>query len=204
MTTFTKTTICNMTLSHCGIATYISDIETDNSNEAIQCRLWYEPCRDMLLEMTPWSFAEREVAPSNLGDPPDAWGYRYLYPNNFKRINHIVDPYQRVPKTVEDKIPYKIQDYPDNAGKIILCDVEDAIINGNYWVTNEGLFTATYAQMLSLFIATNVVTPLRVDANIAARIDKKWATWLSEAQVQSKAERQDDPLPDSEYVTARG
>ena len=204
MAVYTKTLIGNMALSHCGISTLMSDIDTDDTNEAIQCRLWYDTCRDALLEMLPWSFAEIETPLSLIEEEPnDRWAYSYLYPNFVKRINFIVNPYVRQPSPTSPKIPYKIQNYEDGPGKIILTDQEDAIINANRWITDESLYTDVYAMGQSLMIATYISKPLRVDAKIKLDIAKDWAAWLAEAQVQSKSEQQDDPAPDSEFASGR-
>jgi hypothetical protein len=199
---FTKQEICNMTVAHCGIGTDISDIEEDDTNEAIQCRKFYDRCVELLLEMLPWPFAEKRFTPTNLGSPPDDWSYRYLYPNDCKRINKIVNLSKRTDDTVSDKLPYKIIKY-GTTGRAILTDVEDMEFDGNEWVTDESLFSATFAMALSQFIATFAAVPLRAKKEVVDDVRKQWAMWLSEAQVQAKAEQQSDTPRDSEFVYAR-
>lgn len=202
---YTKTQICNMTVSHCGISSPIRDIENDTSVQAVQCRLFFDTCVELLLEMLPWSFAEEEFTLTNLGNPPSGWGYRYAYPNNCKRVNKIVNPAVRSAQDLADKIPFKIVNINDSegAGKAILTDQKDAKIEGNRLITDTNLFSSTFVMALSLFIASHIVTSLRVKQSMVDSVNKKWATWLSEAQTQDKAERQDDTPADSEFVSAR-
>lgn len=202
---FTKTKICNMAVSHCGIATEISDIEIDRSIEAVKCRLYYDDCVELLLEMLPWPFAETRFTLSDIGTPPSDWDYRYAYPNTCKRINKIVNPYKRTPDTINDEIEYKIIDIADSpgTGRAIVTDIEDAEIDGNRWITDVNMFSATFGMALSMFLATFIATPLRVKKDVVDDVRKQWAVWLSEAQVQAKAERQDAAPRDSEFVYAR-
>ena len=202
---YTKTQICSMTVSHCGISSSINDIEKDTSVQAVQCRLFYDTCVELLLEMLPWSFAEEEFTLTNIGNPPDGWAYRYAYPNNCKRVNRIVNPAMRSAQNITDKIPFKIVNISDSqgTGRAILTDQEDAKIEGNRWITDANMFSATFSMALSLFIATHIVVPLRVKQSMIDSVNKKWATWLSEAQTQDKAERQEDTPAESEFVYAR-
>lgn len=205
MSVYTKTTICNMALSHCGIGSFISDIDTDDTNEAIQCRLWYEPSRDTLLEMMPWSFAQDEVQATLLAvDPNYRWKFSYLYPNDVKRINGIIDPYKRRPERIEDKIEFEVKRAPSGNGKVIYTDQEDAIFDVNFWVTDESQYSDVYAVGQSLLIATYISKPLRVKASIKVDIANDWTTWLSEAQIQHKSEREDGAEAPSQFEQIRG
>lgn len=193
-----------MALSHCGIGTFISDIDTDDTNEAIQCRLWYDPCRDMLLEMMPWSFAQSEVSATLLDtDPNDRWGFMYAYPNNVKRINGIIDPYRQRPDRIEDKIKFEVKRAPSGNGKVIYTDQENALFDVNEWVTDESQYSDVYAMGQSLLIATYISKPLRVKASIKVDIANDWTTWLSEAQIQHKSEREDGAEAPSQFEQIR-
>lgn len=58
--TLTETSLCNMSLGRIG-ATRISNVESDNSLQAIQCRLHYEPTRDALQRSHSWRFARERI-----------------------------------------------------------------------------------------------------------------------------------------------
>ncbi len=58
--TITETTICNMSLGKLG-ATRINNVETDESLQAIQCRLHYEQTRDALERSHSWRFARDRI-----------------------------------------------------------------------------------------------------------------------------------------------
>lgn len=201
---FTKQSICQLALSHCGIGTTISDIENDDTNEAIQCRMWYEVCRDALLEMMPWSFAQDELKATLLQENPnDRWRFMYLYRNDWKRINAIIDPTKPRPDRIEDKIKFEVKRAPDGNGKVVYTNQPDAIFDVNYWVTDESQYSSVFGMAQSMFIATYICKPLRVKATIKVDIQNDWATWLSEAQIQHKSEREDGAEADSQFVMGR-
>lgn len=204
MSSYTKTLISNMALSHCGIGTYISDIDEDDTNEAIQCRLWYDIVLGALLEMMPWSFAQSEVEATLLEeDPNDRWAYSYLYPNDVRRINGIIDPTKPRAETLDDKIKFEVKRAPDGNGKVIYTNQQDAIFDVNVDVTDETQFSDIFAIGLSLFLATYISKPLRVKSSIKMDIQNDWQAWLSEGQIQHKSERQEGPEPDSQFVSGR-
>ena len=58
--TLSETSLCNMSLGRLG-ATRISNVETDSSLQAIQCRLHYEPTRDALLRSHSWRFTRGRI-----------------------------------------------------------------------------------------------------------------------------------------------
>ena len=58
--TLTETAICNMSLGRLG-AKRINNVETDNSLQAIQCRLHYEQDRDALQRSHWWRFARARI-----------------------------------------------------------------------------------------------------------------------------------------------
>ena len=55
---FTETSVCNMALGRIGAST-LTDLDTDSSDEATQCNLYFDKARDALLRSHPWKFASR-------------------------------------------------------------------------------------------------------------------------------------------------
>ncbi len=198
-----KTQICNMALGHVGVAATIQDIDTENSVEAENCRLFFDHCREVILETKPWGFAKREVTLASLGSPPTGWLYRYKYPNFVKRANRIINPASRTPGR-GNKIPFKVVDGDDQYGKAILTDQENAVLEYNYNVTDVNLFSATFVQALSLFLATSIAMPLRVNAEIQTVTQQLFTTWNSEASSLDLEEEEPDQEAASEFETFRG
>lgn len=194
--------IANIAIGSLGITTRISGLATDKSNEARQCRLFFDHTRLLTLEAKRWPYCARRVTLQDLGSPPTGWTYRYKYPSNCVRANYIVNPALRTPGT-DLKIPFEIMDEDDGYGKVILCDAADAELDFNFNQEDVSLYSATMTQAHAMALAAFVAPALRVDANIMKAAQQAWTLWLAEAANQSFSEKQEDPLPESEFVTAR-
>lgn len=194
--------IANMALAHCGITSYIGNFTTEDTNEANTCRLFFDQVRDVLLETLPWNFAKRRVALQDIGSPPDEWVYRYQYPNTCMLAIEIINPSVRT-ESVEEKVPFAIEDQDDATGRCILTDEQNAILLYNHKIENIALYTPSFSQALAFGLAAHVATPLRADARIASALKNEWQVWLSEAGSRSLREEQEDPNPPSEFVQVR-
>lgn len=198
-----KTVICNMALGHCGITSRMQDVETENSNEAIQCRLFFDQVVGILLESVEWNFAKVFLDLQDIGSPPSGWSYRYMYPNTIRRINFIVNPAMRTPTSKEDKIPFDIIKITDTFGKAIVSDEYQAVACCNENITETELFDFTFTQAVALGLASMISTPLRVKSDLSDALQKAWSTWLGEAILISQAQTQPDPERDSQFVSGR-
>ena len=210
---YDRTKIANLTIGHCGIGISIGDVDNESSAEAIAVRRYFDHCRDTLLELIPWPFATRRHTLVPLTMAPEyenEWNFMYEVPNFCRRVNKIVNPMRRQPVTQEDHIPFKVVDYyPDgvdqtSSGKVILCDEEGAVMEFNYAVEDVGLFSASFAHALSLFIATMASVSLRVNAKIVAAISMQWDRWYQENAIQAQEAGQPDPNPISSFESERG
>lgn len=95
--------VCNRALGSIGTRSTIAALN-ENSNEANQCAIYLETCRDELLRLAPWNCATIFVnlslicaapgTPENpsqsnaswqIGIPPPPWAYEYLYPSDCLR-----------------------------------------------------------------------------------------------------------------------
>lgn len=205
---YDETLIANMAIGHCGISIAIGDLATENSNEAVQCRRFFDHCRDSLYRMKLWSFANNEVALADLGVTgtvyEDRWLYRYMYPNFAIRINSIINPAIRTPATADDKIPYEIAYNPDSGGKVILSDAEDAIAEYNHLIEDVTFWDADFAEADSLYLGMRIAPALKVDAGIIQEIRGQWQLFLDNTMSITDSEDQPDPEAPSEFETVRG
>lgn len=198
-----KNLICNMALGHCGVAPTIQDVDNDTTPEALYCRTFYETCRGSLLEMQEWNFAKRRATLNVLSGPPNDWAYRYKIPNTCKLPLNIVNPNTRNPRR-DERIPFDIKDYDDGYGKVIVTDQADAQLDYNFDVTDESLFSDTFAFAFSQLLAVNISTPLRVSGDLKREIRQDFLVWLSEAGSLSLRSDQPEEEPISEYQAVRG
>lgn len=197
-----KVFIFNMSLGHCGINSSIGDVD-ENSAEANACRTYYDTCRRVLLEMMRWGFAEQQVALVLQGTPTSQWLFQYKYPTNCARINKIINPIFRTEPTPYDQIKFKINNLGGAYGKAILTDQASAVVDYNVDITDETLFSYTFALALSLFLASLIASPLRVDAKLKETVAAQWNAWRGEAVTNDRLEQQEDIEPESPHVLAR-
>lgn len=91
----TKYDICNMALSEIGTQSTIASF-TEQSNEAIQCALWYDTMRRRLLRAAQWGFARTQVTLTQLADAvpdqtaPYPYLFSYAYPSDALKIRYIL------------------------------------------------------------------------------------------------------------------
>lgn len=199
---YSKTLICNMALASVGVTARIQDVDNEISNEANNCRLFYDHLVELLHETCEWPFAMREVQLVDLETPPDEWAFRYKYPVDCKLAIKIKNPALRTPGT-DGKIPFEVRDLTDGYGKVILCDAEDAILVYNKLITDPALYNSSFVQALSMGLGSHLAMPLRVDPNITKYVQGQFSNWLAEAVNFKQREQREDVEPDSEMQTVR-
>lgn len=85
------TKICNLSLSDIG-SKRINNFETDSSEQAIMCRLHYEPTKDALLRSHWWRFASgRATLSQDTTDPDFEWDNQFILPNDFLAMKSIYE-----------------------------------------------------------------------------------------------------------------
>lgn len=200
---YSKTIICNMALAHVGVTARITDVDNEKSNEAINCRLFYDHIVELLHETCEWPFALREVALVNLGLPVNQWAFRYKYPVDCKLAVRIQNPAARTPGT-DQKIPFTVRNLTDAYGKSILTDQASAILEYNTLITDPNLYNSSFVEALALGLGSHVGMPLRCDPNITKFVQAQFSNWLAEAVNFKQREQRDDVEPNSEMQTTRG
>ena len=85
-----KTEACNMALARIG-AMRINSYESDQSEEAIACRLHFDHVNETLLRRHQWNFATGRADLTKLATPPDSeWAAAWQLPNDYVRLIRIV------------------------------------------------------------------------------------------------------------------
>lgn len=201
-----KAQVFNMALGNVGITGRVEDADNESSAEAIACRVYYDQCFGQVLEARAWPFCTKKLKLTVLAldDVLDTeWAYRYQYPVDCALAQKIMNPTYRT-EGQDQKIPFEVMDQADGYGKVIYTDQVDAILKFNQKITDLNKLSFSAIQALAILLAANIATPLRVDAKIIAGAQKQANGWLAEAANFAMRERQDDPQPQSEFVTGRG
>lgn len=146
-----KADICNLALGHIYAGSGISNFDTDQSEAARACRLFYDPCRRMVLRGFDWSFASRfrELSlvddDSPLEDLGNEWAYQYAYPSTCLKVRRILSGARTDTNTT--RAAYKIMDM--DAGKMIFTDTAEAVAEVTQDIEETGRFDEDFVLALS-------------------------------------------------------
>lgn len=200
MAIYSDTLVCTLALNMIGIDQTVSSL-SDTDDLSTVCARWYEIARDEILESSKWPFAKKQVA---LGlveaftADTDEWAFSYRYPVTCLAVYRLVDGV--IPVTT----PIAFELRQDTIGRLIVTDLENAIIEGTFAFDNTGEWSNKFALAVAAKLAEYISVPLRVEASITARAMQKSAELLNRAQAASEVEGRNRELPASKYVTARG
>jgi len=154
-----KVEIWNLALGHLKADNSVQT-ENENSFEAEQCRIFYDPCRRRVLRDHAWTFAQTRRVLALTGTAPEGWDFSYGYPSDCLTAQHLFNPLD--PKN--NKLPpleFEIAPDPVASGKLIWTDVEDAclVFTIDVDVTSQ---SPQYAQSRSMSIRGDQFSPSRV------------------------------------------
>jgi hypothetical protein len=185
--------ICNMALSHLGIAEEIANLETDTGEEAIACRQFYETARDVTLKAFTWPFATRIVALGLIEeDPTPDWYYSYRYPSSALYLWKMASDTETLDPQV--KIPYKV--IGDDSGRIILTNLEDASVEYVSRVENPILYTPDFVEAMSYRLAAYIAP--RLTAGDPFKLGEKALQMYVGTVREAKAQNANEEVRDSD------
>ena len=157
-----ETGICNLSLSDLG-AKRINNtaLATEDSPEAILCRLHYEPIRDATLELHRWRFnSARKTLSRDTTDPDFEWGAQFILPNDYLTMRSIYE------NRFSDE---NIRSYALE-GDRLLTNETTMEIRYIKRVTDVGKFDPLFVQLLVLQLDLKLVMPLTQDVKLKQTI----------------------------------
>lgn len=197
-----KTDICNLAVSHLAIGQLIANVDTDTSEEAITCRLFYDDLRNDLLRSFDWPFASKVAALGLVAnDPTTEWKYSYRYPSDCIKIRRIVSGTRNDNR--QTRVPYKFSN--DSEGRLIYSDITDACIEYTMLASDTTLYSPDFIFCLSFLIAHNAAPRLTDgDPNGLGNITfQKFINKYKQATANAANEEQQEEDPPSEFIRAR-
>lgn len=201
----TKVEICNLALGHIGVGKSISNLDTENSREAIVCRNFFNVILDMVLEDFPWSFATKFVAlelVSKSGDddhPTREWQFAYQQPTNALKVRRL----SIGSRSTSAPIPFRKID--SEQGTLILTDQANATAEITNRQTDPSRFPAQFAIALSFKLGEYVAPQLTGGDpfKMADRCMKNYELEKSKAEASSLNENTPDLPPDADLILGR-
>lgn len=212
MPEYTKSRIADMAAGHCKSGVTIDDLDNESTAEAIQARRWFDHVTQFLMENYEWPFATRLFALEKLENTADVsgwqnhWGYRYKFPSDCVKLHRIQNPAIRIPSRQEDEISFRVADQVNSEGKVILCDEDDAVAEGNHssFLDNVDLWDVSFAEAHALYLAFRMSPSLNVSDSAKRDLFSQWQAWQGNAIERAKEhDEEPDPEPPSAYQQAR-
>lgn len=197
-----NTEVCNLAISHLGVAKTIIDVETEQSIEVKICRRFYAKALSSCLRDYPWPFATKfgtlalvETAPN------EDWGFSYRYPSDCLHVRRILGQSRNATRDV--RVSYKIAQ--DNQGKLVYTDQEDAQIEYTLNIDDYTVMTDDFIMAFS-FLLAHYISPALTNGDpfkLGDRAKTNYFEEISNAKSTAVNEEQVDDLPESEYVRGR-
>lgn len=197
-----STEICNLALSHLGIAKPIANLSTEQSQEASACRVFYEITRDTVLKDYPWPFCTKIAAIALVEEDPNVeWQYSYRYPSDCLAVRKILSGVRN--ETSSERIPYKISS--DSQGLLIFSDLEEAEMEYTVKITDANLYSTDFILAFSFRLASYLAPRLTAGDpfKLADRMLQMYRLEMSKATANAFNEEQRDPTPDPELIQER-
>lgn len=193
---YSKILICNMALAHFGGGN-ISSL-TEDSEQARLVETLYDNCLEQTFASFQWSFANVEQALASSVTTRNSWNYVYAYPANCARMIRV---YAAGCAREAKKEPFKI--FTTGAVKLIACDIEDAIGEFTYIITDPTLFSPGFVKAFSYYLAAELVTAMTGNAQKAQEMMQKFQLSLADAQYTDAVENNEQPKWPTSYVDGR-
>lgn len=194
--------ICNLALIRVGQKVTIGDFDTEDSAEALACRVAFEPVRDQLLSKRRWSFARKQVLLAL--EPTEVrtgWIYAYAVPTDV--LDEIgLWPGTRDPRQ-ENLIPFEIQARNVGNGRVLLTDQLAAELVYTARIISVGAFPPLFADALAWHVAGELAMALPVKPQLRTLTETMMERSLKEAAAKDANAKNEYPRV-SGIVLSRG
>lgn len=171
--------ICNKALNYLQ-ARPIQTID-DNTEEAIRCKAVFDIVRDTVLADHEWEFAtyfEDELT-LIVDETIPGWDYLYEIPLDCLAIRKLfIDDASTDPDPIEHRRCIS----PDTLEPAIAVNIESPILEYTMQVTDPKYWTTSFAEALSLKLASEIGAPLTGKSELATQALNLYAIRISEAK----------------------
>lgn len=207
----TKNEIVNIALIRVGNSKFITDIDTDVSEEASIIKRLYDMSLEAMLTKHFWSFARTFRALTLIEEDPleedldvTEFPFSYVYPEDCLYIKRIVNNISREPHADEKVFFHEAFDRENNR-KIIYTDMEDAVIEYTTNDVTEAEFPAYFSRALTYMLAYEMSMSI-LSSNSTSVSDKLYPHYqknLFDAIEVDANSQQNDPRPIDSFTRSR-
>jgi hypothetical protein len=173
-----NTKICNMALDELG-AKRINDLDTDQSPQAIKCRLHFEQTRDALIRSHWWRFARDRASLSKDTVSPDfEWDNQFILPSDFLAARPVFGDFE----TQNTRFSYDLE------GDRLLTNQDAIDFRYIKRVTDPTKFDPLFVEVFVLILAEKLNSLAGANAKIATVISQKLAVLMRRVRTMDKQE----------------
>ncbi len=195
--TQSRVQIYNITLNILGISTPLENANS-NDNRAILLNNYYELARDYVLKDYDWNFAStyRKLTLSENQDNVFGYKFCYDYPNDCICARDICAEYR------EKNYEFKINSL-QSGQKVILSDLQDAILRYTRRIEKEVFFSCEFSIALAHYLASLTSSVLTGSIQKGEIAYKKYRMLTKRAQLQNANEGADNVYENETYLDSR-
>lgn len=193
-----KIEIWNMALGFIGTRTVAS--ETERCLEAVQCGLFWDNARRMVLQQYPFNFAQKKrlLAEKKIEETfKSQWKYAYGMPSDC--IN---------PQAISDTNNFYERKYfeialTETGEKVLLCDVTPCTLHYTADVKDTALYSELFTNALAYKLASLIVIPLlKNNSSKRQELEQLYQMAISEAVQSNARQGKEKPYVDS-WIASR-
>lgn len=194
-----RTDICNMALSIIS-RQRINSLDED-SEEAKECKVYYDHTRRRLLKMFPWGFAKRTEKLALRTDTVPGWSYCYGYPSECISVLFVFDD-DHADRREMERQDFYLTTISGN-DRVICSDTKDAWAEFTYDVKEPDMFSEEFTEALVRMMAANLAGPLAGNSDLM-QVNAQLANQsISIAMQENMMEQERHTMYPRKYADAR-
>ena len=196
------TDVCNMALAYLAKGR-IANIEEQSEN-ARQCKLFYEITKQKLLREYSWGFAKRVTKLAELTEESPYWEYVYAYPQKCVAVIKIFSAATGAEIRAGEKEQgewdlYMVSDNVLGIG----CNVPQAWLEYTYDVDDASLFSSDFLDAFTHMLAFNICIQLTGNSGLQQTQYQLAQAALQRAKYTTASEKKEIPDYPTKYFDGR-
>lgn len=196
--------VCNLALGMVGQRQLVDDIETETTDEAQACLVFYGPARDECLGAHRWSFTTKRAVLALSTEERTGWDLVYVAPADMQvdGWRYVWDGSRSTP--VDLRIPNAVELNDAGTGYLLLTDEPDAELIYSAQVDTVALWSNAFVRAVAARLAVDLALMLPVKPELSSRLEPRARLALLHAAAKDANAATPDTEPESESIRVRG
>lgn len=194
--------ICNIALARTGQREFITSL-TGSSAPSKVCNVLYVEARQTVLASIWWPFATKRATLAELANTTrDGWIFVYALPVDCIAARSLWSGLRR--PAVDQAIQFGLEHDAVSGKKVLLSDLEDAVLSYTADISAPGLFPPLFTDALAWKLAADIALAMPIKPQVGLAMQQGYQRALAIAAAAEFRQAQEDALPDSEFIRIRG